>query len=70
MTIELGDKEIEKEYSLTETEIKSIVKDTKSNIEIVRQLNKIYFGEQYSFLSSSLIIVISSSIILGKFTGK
>ena len=45
MTIELGDKEIEKEYSLTEAEIKSIVKDTKSNIEIVRQLNKKYFND-------------------------
>ena len=33
-TMPMGDEELEKEYSLSEAEIKKIVKDSKGNLEI------------------------------------
>ena len=44
-TIQMGNSEIEKKFSLTESEIKSIAKDTKGNVEIIRQLNASYVNE-------------------------
>ncbi len=44
-TIEMGNSEIDKKFSLTESEIKSIAKDTKGNVEIIRQLNASYISE-------------------------
>ena len=44
-TIEMGNSEIDKKFSLTESEIKSIAKDTKGNVEIIRQLNASYIND-------------------------
>ena len=48
-TIPIGDTELKKEYSLSEDEMKKIVKESKSNIEILRQLNKSYLDDLIGF---------------------
>jgi len=48
-TIPIGDTELKKEYSLSEDEIKKVVKESKSNIEILRQLNKSYLDDLIGF---------------------
>ena len=48
-TIQMGDAELEKEYSLSENELKIILKNTKMNLDMLRQINKSYFDELISF---------------------
>ena len=48
-TMPMGDLKLEKEYSLSEAEIKKIAKDSKGNLEILRQLNKKYFEDLVNF---------------------
>jgi DNA-directed RNA polymerase II subunit RPB1 len=48
-TIEMGDSELDKQYSLSEAEIKKIVKESKGNLEILRQLNKKYMDDLIGF---------------------
>jgi len=48
-TIPMGDEEVEKEYSLSESEIKKVVKEAKANVEILRQLNKKYLDDLIGF---------------------
>jgi DNA-directed RNA polymerase II subunit RPB1 len=48
-TVDKGDKEIKTEYTLSENEIKSVVKSTKESLDVVRRLNDRYYKDIIKF---------------------